>query len=158
MKKLKKSTVVLIVLAVLFLLLSVASEKYSVSRTIKAIDEIGEMRLDNGSMERFEQAAEYYMALDVNRNLEEKVTNRLAYKEAKLNYARIMIRSAVLADRKQDGAAEAVAAARSAVDTYFTAEEVWDIENYQDLLDLESAYNSDGSGSGGDAGEAPPMC
>ena len=38
--KLKKSTIVLIVLAVIFLGLSVVSTKYSVTRTITAIDEI----------------------------------------------------------------------------------------------------------------------
>ena len=41
--KLKKSTIVLIVLAVIFLGLSVVSTKYSVTRTITAIDEIGDM-------------------------------------------------------------------------------------------------------------------
>ena len=40
--KLKKSTIVLIVLAVIFLGLSVVSTKYSVTRTITAIDEIGD--------------------------------------------------------------------------------------------------------------------
>ena len=43
--KLKKSTIVLIVLAVIFLGLSVVSTKYSVTRTITAIDEIGDMKL-----------------------------------------------------------------------------------------------------------------
>lgn len=39
------------------------------------------------------------------------------------------------------------------------ADEKWNIENYQDLLDLEATYSSDGgSGSSDDAGEAPPMC
>lgn len=157
--KLKKSTVVLIVLAVVFLLLSVVSTRYSVSRTITAIDQIGEMKLDNGSMERFEEAAEYYMSLDPNQDLEKKITNKDVYEEAKLNYARLMIKSASLADKKQDGAAEAVTAAREAIDTYISADEVWNIENYQDLLDLESVYGGDDSGSGGDSGgEAPPMC
>lgn len=156
--KLKKSTVVLIVLAVVFLLLSVVSTRFSVSRTITAIDQIGEMKLDNGSMERFEKAAEYYMSLDPNQDLEKKITNKDVYVEAKLDYARLMIKAASLADKKQDGAAEAVTAAREAIDTYISADEVWDIENYQELLDLESVYNGDDSGSGGDSGEAPPMC
>ena len=39
------------------------------------------------------------------------------------------------------------------------ADEKWNIENYQDLLDLEATYNIDGgSVSSDDAGEAPPMC
>ena len=106
--KLKKSTIVLIVLAVIFLGLSVVSTKYSVTRTITAIDEIGDMKLN---------------------------------------------------DKKQDGAADAVKEAREAVDTYVPADEKWNIENYQDLLDLEATYSSDGgSGSSDDAGEAPPMC
>ena len=157
--KLKKSTIVLIVLAVIFLGLSVVSTKYSVTRTIHAIDEIGDMKLNDDSIDRFKKAAEYYQALDQNQNLEEKITNLKTYKEARLNYARLMIKQASLADKKQDGAADAVKEAREAVDTYVPADEKWDIENYQDLLDLEATYNSDGgSGSSDDAGEAPPMC
>lgn len=157
--KLKKSTIVLIVLAVIFLGLSVVSTKYSVTRTITAIDEIGDMKLNDDSIDRFKKAAEYYEALDPNQNLEEKITNLKTYKEARLNYARLMIKQASLADKKQDGAADAVKEAREAVDTYVPADEKWNIENYQELLDLEATYNSDGgSGSGDDAGEAPPMC
>ena len=139
--KLKKSTIVLIVLAVIFLGLSVVSTKYSVTRTITAIDEIGDMKLNDDSIDRFKKAAEYYQALDPNQNLEEK------------------IKQASLADNKQDGAADAVKQAREAVDTYVPADEKWNIENYQNLLDLEATYSSDGgSGSSDDAGEAPPMC
>lgn len=157
--KLKKSTIVLIVLAVIFLGLSVVSTKYSVTRTITAIDEIGDMKLNDDSIDRFKKAAEYYEALDSNQNLEEKITNLKTYKEARLNYARLMIKQASLADKKQDGAADAVKEAREAVDTYVPADEKWNIENYQDLLDLEATYSSDGgSGSSDDAGEAPPMC
>ena len=58
--KLKKSTIVLIVLAVIFLGLSVVSTKYSVTRTITAIDEIGDMKLNDDSIDRFKKAAEYY--------------------------------------------------------------------------------------------------
>ena len=146
--KLKKSTIVLIVLAVIFLGLSVVSTKYSVTRTITAIDEIGDMKLNDDSIDRFKKAAEYYQALDPNQN-----------QEARLNYARLMIKQASLADKKQDGAADAVKEAREAVDTYVPADEKWNIENYQDLLDLEATYSSDGgSGSSDDAGEAPPMC
>ena len=136
--KLKKSTIVLIVLAVIFLGLSVVSTKYSVTRTIHAIDEIGDMKLNDDSIDRFKKAAEYYQALDQNQNLEEKITNLKTYKEARLNYARLMIKQASLADKKQDGAADAVKEAREAVDTYVPADEKWNIENYQDLLDCGS--------------------
>ena len=60
--KLKKSTIVLIVLAVIFLGLSVVSTKYSVTRTITAIDEIGDMKLNDDCIDRFKKAAEYYQA------------------------------------------------------------------------------------------------
>ena len=117
------------------------------------------MKLNDDSIDRFKKAAEYYQALDQNQNLEEKITNLKTYKEARLNYARLMIKQASLADKKQDGAADAVKEEREAVDTYVPADEKWNIENYQDLLDLEATYNSDGgSGSSDDAGEAPPMC
>lgn len=53
--KLKKSTIVLIVLAVIFLGLSVVSTKYSVTRTITAIDEIGDMKLNDDSIDRFKR-------------------------------------------------------------------------------------------------------
>ena len=127
--------------------------------SLEAIDEIGDMKLNDDSIDRFKKAAEYYQALDPNQNLEEKITNLKTYKEARLNYARLMIKQASLADKKQDGAADAVKEAREAVDTYVPADEKWNIENYQDLLDLEATYSSDGgSGSSDDAGEAPPMC
>ena len=157
--KLKKSTIVLIVLAVIFLALSVVSTNYSVTRTIRAIDEIGDLKINDDSIARFKKAAEYYQNLDPNQNLEEKITNLSTYKEARLNYARIMIKQAVLADKKQDGAADATKAAREAVESYVPSDEVWNIENYQDLLDLENVYNSDGgSDSGTDDAEEPPMC
>ena len=76
--------------------------------------------------------------MDPNQNLEEKITNLKTYKEARLNYARLMIKQASLADKKQDGAADAVKEAREAVDTYVPADEKWNIENYQDLLDCGS--------------------
>ncbi len=158
--KLKKSTIVLIAAAVICLGLAVVSANFSVSRTVSAIDKIGEMKLDNGSVERFQQAAEYYDAIDPNLNLTEKVSNADTLEQDRLDYARLMIKAAQLADKKQDGAAEAVAAAREAVDNYVAAENVWSIENYQDLLDLEEIYSGgdDSSGGGSDEGEAPPMC
>lgn len=159
--KLKKSTIVLLVLVVVTLGLSVFSAKMSVSRTIKAIDEIGEVKLDNGSMERFEKAAEYYDAIDSNEklNLRKGVTNADILDEARLSYARIMIKQAELADKKQEGAADAVAAAREAIEQYLPADMYWSVENYQTLIELEGIYSSqDGGGGSEDAGEAPPMC
>ena len=46
------------------------------------------------------------------------------------------------------------------VEVYFKGSLVKaEVVNYQDLLDLEATYSSDGgSGSSDDAGEAPPMC
>ena len=101
--KLKKSTIVLIVLAVIFLGLSVVSTKYSVTRTITAIDEIGDMKLNDDSIDRFKKAAEYYQALDPNQNLEEKITNLKTYKEARLNYARLMIKQASMCRLMRNG-------------------------------------------------------
>ena len=138
--KLKKSTIVLIVLAVIFLGLSVVSTKYSVTRTITAIDEIGDMKLNDDSIDRFKNAAEYYQALDPNQNLEEKITNLKTYKEARLNYARLMIKQASLADKKQDGAAEAVKEAREAVDTYVPADDKWRDEAGVKEIDEETDF------------------
>lgn len=158
--KLKKSSIVLLVLAIVTLGLSVFSAQMSVSRTIAAINEIDEMKLDNGSMERFEKAAGYYDAIDSNEklNLLKKVTNADVLDEARLSYARLMIRQAELADKKQDNAADAVAAAREAVDLYVPADLYWSVENYQTLIELEGIYSSQDGGASEDAGEAPPMC
>ena len=157
MNSMSKSTKILIVLALVFLCMAFASAKLSVSRTIKAIDEIGTLKLGDGSMERFEKAADCYQSLDGTLKLPDKVTNAKTYEEDKYNYCRIKIKEAVLADIKKDKAADAVKDARAAVDKYVATDEVWNIENYQALLDLEAEYSGGGAPQE-DAGEAPPMC
>ena len=69
----KKSTIALIVAAVVCLGLSAFSAKASVTRTNEAIEEIGEVTYSEDCKAKIDRAVEYYNALDKNLDLQEKV-------------------------------------------------------------------------------------
>ncbi len=60
----KKSTIALIVAAVVCLGLSAFSAKASVTRTNEAIEEIGEVTYSEDCKAKIDRAVEYYNALD----------------------------------------------------------------------------------------------
>lgn len=162
----KKSTIALIVAAVVCLGLSVFSAKASVTRTIDAISDIGEVSYTEECKEKIDRAVLKYNALDDNLGLKEKITNVEEFDAAKIEYARLAIKAASVADDRKvaEGYSSAdvaayVTAAREVVDAYLTSEQYSLVENYSDLTALEEQYTSDG-GSGGSSGEevAVPMC
>ena len=69
----KKSTIALIVAAVVCLGLSAFSAKASVTRTNEAIEEIGEVAYTDECKSKIDRAVEYYNALDKNLDLQGKV-------------------------------------------------------------------------------------
>ena len=69
----KKSTIALIVAAVVCLGLSAFSAKAFVTRTNEAIEEIGEVTYSEDCKAKIDRAVEYYNALDKNLDLQEKV-------------------------------------------------------------------------------------
>lgn len=143
----KKLTVVLAALAVIFLVLAIFSANYSVSRTEDAIDAIGTVRFDEASKEKIDLAIAYYGELD--EGLEARITNSGVLDDAKVEYVRLAIKTAVVKDQRKvaDGytdeeVAAAVAAAREALDSYLTGDLNTVVENYFDLIDLEARYTA----------------
>lgn len=163
----KKSTIILIVAAVVCLVLSAASAMYSVSRTEKAISNIGEVSYSEECKAKLDKAVSYYDALDTNLGLEKKISNIDEFTEKKAEYVRLVIKAAVVADERKAAEGytsadvkEFITTARETIDAYLTDDQYELVENYSDLTALESAYSDDGGGADDDGGEAeaPPMC
>lgn len=157
----KKLTIALAVLAVVFLALSIVTAAYSISRTEAAIDAIGEVHFDEASQEKLDLADGYFSALNEN-GLEQYLKNQDALTAAKAEYVRLAIKTAVVKDQRKtaDGytdeeIAAAVAAAREALNRYCGTGACAIVENYEDLIALEARYSgSDDSGSAGAAGSS----
>lgn len=143
-----KLAVVFAVLAVIFLILSVVSANYSVDRTVDAIDAIGAVEYSEASKEKIDLALSYYAALDSNLGLSEKITNAHKLNEAKIEYVRLGIKQAYLADKNgeaEETVQQYVAQARQSFDEYCSAEDPTRISNYKDLIALEEKYSADTS-------------
>ena len=154
-----KFTVALAVLAVLFLLLSVVSVNLSVSRTVKAIDNIGTVELSDESKEKIDTALEYYGALDPNLDLQNKITNADELSSAKFEYVRLAIKSAYLADKNGEDEAtvkEYIELARQSFDEYCSTGECKNVSNYDDLTALESKYSDGGVDASQNTGSPEP--
>lgn len=161
-----KSTVALVAGTVVCLGLSVVSTKASVTRTIDAIENIGEVTYTEECKARIDRAVFCYNELDPNQDLESKITNTEEFDAAKIEYARLAIKAASVADarKKAEGYSSAdvqgfVEDAREILDTYLTADQYSLVENYADITALEAEYTSGGGGAS-DGGEAAviPMC
>lgn len=166
MKKLKKSTIALIVATIVCLGLSVFSANASVTRTNNAISNIGEVTYSEECKAKIDRAVTYYNALDENLGLKDKITNMEEFEAAKIRYASLAIKAASVADSRKEAEgyansdiAEFVTAAREVVDAYLTADQYSLVENYEDLKTLEAEYTSDGGAGTSDEEEVVvPMC
>ena len=145
----KKSTIALIVAAVVCLGLSVFSAKASVTRTNEAIEEIGEVTYSEDCKAKIDRAVEYYNALDKNLDLQEKVNEEdmKNFDAAKIEYARLAIKAASVADARKvpegytsDDIKKFVTEAREVVDSYLSADQTSMVPNYADLTELEKEY------------------
>ena len=141
----KKSTIALIVAAFVCLGLSVFSVKASVVRTNDAIQNIGEVTYTEESKAKIDRAVKYYNALDPNFDLKKKIKNMNVFNAAKIEYARLAIKAASVADARKtvegysfDDVKKYVTEAREVIDSYLTADQYTLIENYADLIELES--------------------
>ena len=155
-----KFSITATVLAVVFLVLSIVSAEFSVSRTVKAIDNIGAVKFSDESKEKIDLARSYYEALDENLELDKKITNADKLTEAEFEYVRLAIKKAYLADKNgEPEAAEYVAQAREIFGEYCSTGECKNISNYDDLIALEEKYSgasaapTTSSGSSGAAEE-----
>lgn len=160
----KKSTKLLFASVVVFFILSIASAKCSVYRTEKAISNIGEVAYTDECKEKIDRAVFYYNSLDPKLVLEEKITNTAEFDQKKIEYARLAIKAAKVADARKTveeysntDVENYVKAAREVVTNYLKEDQYMSIENYADLVALESEYAS--SGGGGATEEVSiPMC
>ena len=140
-----KLTILLAVLAVVFLILSIVSANYSVNRTVDALDAIGEVEYSETSKEKIDLALSYYTALDPNLNLSEKIVNADKLADAKIEYVRLGIKKAYLADKNgeaEETVKQYVAEARQNFDEYCSSGDCTSISNYEDLIALEQKYTS----------------
>ena len=140
----KKSTIALIVAAVVCLGLSAFSAKASVTRTNEAIEEIGEVTYSEDCKAKIDRAVEYYNALDKNLDLQEKVNKEdmKNFDAAKIEYARLAIKAASVADARKvpegytsDDIKKFVTEAREVVDSYLSADQTSMVPNYADLTE-----------------------
>lgn len=163
----KKSTIILIGAALLCLVLSVFSAKSSVTRTIDAISDIGKVVYTEECKEKIDLAVSYYNKLDPNLHLKEKITNNDEFEKDKIEYARLAIKAAKVADARKvaEGYSSAdvkkyVTDARKVLEEYLTEKQYSLVENYVDLTALEAEYSSDGgTGNASDGEEVSiPMC
>lgn len=153
----KKLTIVLAVLAVVFLALSIVTASYSISRTEDAIDAIGEVHFDEASQEKIDLAESYFKELEEG-GLSRRIGNQDVLTAAKAEYVRLAIKTAVVKDQRKtaDGytdeeIAAAVAAARAALDRYCGVGACAQVENYEDLIALEAQYAASGDSGTTDA-------
>jgi len=159
----KKSTIALIIAAVVCLGLSAFSAKASVTRTNEAIEEIGEVTYSEDCKAKIDRAVEYYNNLD----LQEKVNKEdmKNFDAAKIEYARLAIKAASVADARKvpegytsDDIKKFVTEAREVVDSYLSADQTSMVPNYADLTELEKEYTSTGGSGGSDEEVSVPMC
>ena len=87
------------------------------------------------------------------------------FNAAKIEYARLVIKAASVADARKtvegysfDDVKKYVTEAREVIDSYLTADQYTLIENYADLIELESEYTSTGSSGGSSEEVSIPMC
>ena len=138
-----KLSITLIILAAVFLVLSIVSANFSVSRTINAIGAIGEVEFSETSKERIDLALAYYAELDPNLDLQSKITNVDELSAAKFEYVRLAIKKAYIADKNGDvNASEYTKQARDIFNEYCSTGECKAVSNYEDLTALEEKYSA----------------
>lgn len=140
-----KFTIVMAVLAVIFLILSIVSAEYSVSRTVSAIEAIGVVEFNDESKEKIDLARSYYNGLDKNLDLDQKISNADELTSAEFEYVRLAIKRAYLADKNGESeelVSGYVVQAREIFSEYCSTGECKNVSNYDDLTALEAKYST----------------
>lgn len=153
-----KITIILAVFAVAFSAFIISTSVYTVKRADAAVKAIGTVTYTDESKEKIDIASEYVDEIGVNglsqstyfsapfislanvKALNEKIT------EAKKEYVRLAIKTAVVADQRKyaenysdEEISEIIADARRATDEYFK-DDYEDVETYSSLTELEERY------------------
>ena len=155
-----KLVIILVILAIVFLSLSIASAFYSIDRATSAINAIGTVEYTEESKVRIDEAEEAYQALDKNLGLQNKISNSDALSQAKQEYVRLAIKKMYLAIKQGEEKEEIntyISDARTAFDTYFTEADAHLISNYEDLTEAEANFaNQDPALAGSSPDETSP--
>lgn len=152
MKKLSvslKFVIALSVLSLVFLSLAIGSAFYSVDRTNKAIDEIGEVSYSVEVKERIDRAHEYYTKLDKNLGLDKRIENADLLQKAEAEYVRLVIerlQNAINGGADDVAIRERIDEARATYDGYFSKNDSALVVNYSVLTSAESKYGKTASG------------
>ena len=163
----KKFTIILSAAAVVFLILAIVSAKLNVKRTIDSINAIGNVEFDESSKGKIDLAVSYYSSLDSNIGLPEKSTNADVLTNSKIEYIRLGIKRAYLADKEgqpEDTVKQYISEARAVFDEYCSTGECKNISNYNDLISLENKYSAGGNNTentpsgGSSGGEEIELC
>lgn len=148
---------------VIFLTISIITSVLLVKRCENAINEIGEVKLEEEIENKIDKAEEYYTKLDTNISLNERVYNSENLKNAKYNYVRLAIKKANVSYSRRivDKISEAdikklVNSANNILEKYFKADQYEEIEGYKDFKSLLDIYKEEkDSGGNQQTPEAP---
>ena len=156
-------TIIFSSFVVIFLILSIVTSVSLVKRCEDAIRDIGEVKLDIEIENKIDKAEGYYIKLDTNISLNERVSNIDDLKNAKYNYVRLAIKKANvsysrrIADNISDEEIKKlVNSANTILEKYFKADQYEEIEGYKDFKSLLDIYKEEEStGSNQTTPEAP---
>ncbi len=146
----KKLTVCLVVLTVFCAAMMVASANYSVDRVRAAIQSLPKAANTDACAKAFDTADSYYDKMsDRFLFFSEPLTDseRQAFLDAKVDYLRVAIKAAVVADQRKDtdgltrdDVKALVDAAGDRLAEYLTPEQYSLVPNYSDLTELQATY------------------
>lgn len=163
MKGLKKSLIGLIIFAAITGALALWSIPAQVNRINEEIQNLGTVTYTSDCKQKLDSAVEHYNSLDAQLNLKAQVKDEWKLDSAKIEYCRLAIKDASVAEARQtiDGLTtmdvqNKVSAAREVVDKYLSSSQCASVENYSTLTDLESKYSAS-SGGNSEAVDIP-MC
>ena len=147
---------------VIFLTISIITSVLLVKRCENAINDIGEVKLDEEIENKIDKAYGYYTKLDTNISLNERVNNIEDLKNAKYNYVRLAIKKANVSYNRRvvDNISDAdikklVNTANTLLEKYFKSTEYEEIEGYKDFKGLLDIYKEEKSSGEKTTPEAP---
>lgn len=157
-----KLTIIVSSFAVIFLTISIITSVLLVKRCENAINDIGEVKLEEEIENKIDKARAYYLKLDTNISLNERVNNIEDLNKAKYNYVRLAIKKANVAYSRriadsisEDELKKLVNNAYALLEKYFKENEFENIEGYKDFKGLLDIYKEEKSSGESNTPEAP---
>lgn len=166
-----KVTIVLAIIAVVFLGISITSSVLSVKRAENSINKIGDVLYDSETEDKIDLAVTNYKKLDTNIGLDKRVNNISILNDAKHNYVRLAIKKAIVLNNRKiaDNISEeeisvAVNIANEKLKKYFSSEEFESVAGYDEFKVLLEKYETkneekeNNSGTSNQPAEEPEIC